>query len=56
MVDDMPSVQSFQDEVLPVCDMMVRRAEQARPRVYGEVVDLLWNSGREAAALSVEDH
>jgi hypothetical protein len=56
MVDDMPSVQSFQDEVLPSVDMMVRRAGQARPRIYGEMVDLLWNSGREGAALSLEEH
>jgi CheY-like chemotaxis protein len=56
IVDDMLSVQCFQDEVLPVLDMMVRRVGQARPRVYGEMVDLLWNDGMEAAALSVEDH
>jgi CheY-like chemotaxis protein len=56
IVDDVLSVQCFQDEVLPVLDMMVRRVGQARPRVYGEMVDLLWNGGMEAAALSVEDH
>jgi CheY-like chemotaxis protein len=56
MVDAMPSVQSFQDEVLPVFDRMVRRAGSTRARAYGEMVDLLWTSGREAAALSVEDH
>jgi CheY-like chemotaxis protein len=56
IVDDMPSVQSLQDDVLPVFDRMVRRARHARARAYGEMVDLLWNSEREAAALSVEDH
>jgi CheY-like chemotaxis protein len=56
MVDDMLSVQCFQDEVLPVLDMMVRRVRHAGARAYGEMVDLLWSSGKEAAALSVEDH
>jgi CheY-like chemotaxis protein len=53
MVDDRPDAQRFEDTINPILD----RAAGTRKRlvrIYGEMVDVLWNSGREDAALSLE--
>ena len=54
MADDMPRAQCFQDTMIPILDRMGRGGKQPVVRAYGEMVDLLWNSKREAAALSLE--
>jgi CheY-like chemotaxis protein len=53
MVDDMPDTQRFEDTMNPI---VARAAGGMKPmvRAYGEMVDLLWTRGNEAAALSLE--
>jgi hypothetical protein len=53
MVDDMPDTRRFEDTMNPI----VARAEGSNKRMvraYGEMVDLLWTRGNEAAAISLE--
>ena len=53
LVDDMPSERLLDEEVGPVVEK-VTRGHQRVVRGYGEMVDLLWTSNREAAAMSLE--
>jgi CheY-like chemotaxis protein len=53
MAGDRPDAERFEDTIVPILD----RAAGARKRpvrIYGEMVDVLWSSGREDAALSLE--
>jgi CheY-like chemotaxis protein len=53
MVGDRPDAERFEDTINPIVD----RAAGSRKRlvrIYGEMVDVLWSSGREDAALSLE--
>jgi CheY-like chemotaxis protein len=53
MVDGRPDAARFEDTITPI----VGRAAGTRKRlvrIYGEMVDVLWSSGREDAALSLE--
>jgi CheY-like chemotaxis protein len=51
---EMPSIRRFDDMVPPLMEALAARCGQQRVTVYGEMVDLLWADGREAAALSLE--
>ena len=53
MVGNRPDTERFEDTINPILD----RAAGSRKRlvrIYGEMVDVLWSSGREEAALSLE--
>jgi hypothetical protein len=53
MVGDRPNAERFEDTINPIVD----RAAGSRKRlvrIYGEMVDVLWSSGLEDAALSLE--
>ena len=53
MVGDRPDAQRFNDTINPLMDKAA--GSSARPvRIYGDMVDVLWRSGREEAALSLE--
>jgi hypothetical protein len=54
MVDGMPNAGAFRHTVGGLL-MEMRRNNDSRPiRAYGEMVDLLWKDGREAAAIRLE--
>jgi hypothetical protein len=54
MVDGMPNASGFRQTVGGLL-MEMRRNNDNRPiRAYGEMVDLLWKDGREAAAIRLE--
>ena len=53
LVDDMPSQQLLDKEIGPIVEN-VTRGHQRVVRGYGEMVDLLWNSNRQDAAISME--
>jgi signal transduction histidine kinase len=59
MVGEMPEWQPFRDIIGDVLEKAVggpRHGNQrARVRVYGEMVDVLWRSGRQQAALRLEE-
>jgi signal transduction histidine kinase len=59
MVGEMPEWQPFRDTFGDVLDKLSATAGRGDPRprvrVYGEMVDVLWRSGRQLAALRVED-
>jgi len=53
MVGNRPDAERFENTINPILD----RAAGGRKRlvrIYGEMVDVLWSSGREEAALSLE--
>ena len=53
MVGDRPDAQRFADTIDPILDKAAGTRKRL-VRIYGEMVDVLWNSGREDAALSLE--
>ena len=53
MVDDMPDTVGFEDTIAPIMDAAAGSGNRVI-RAYGEMVDLLWNDDKEAAALSLE--
>jgi hypothetical protein len=54
MVDGMPSARRFQEVMLPVIDAACSDRTDCVVRAYGEMVDLLWKDGKEAAAIRLE--
>jgi hypothetical protein len=54
MVDGMPSATLFEDTVLPVIDKAGGGRNDGVVRAYGEMVDVLWKEGHEAAAVRLE--
>ena len=53
MVDDRPDAECFEDMINPIVDKAAGTRKRL-VRIYGEMVDVLWSSGREDAALSLE--
>jgi CheY-like chemotaxis protein len=53
MVDDRPDAGRFEDTINPIVDKAAGTRKRL-VRIYGEMVDVLWSSGRENAALSLE--
>ena len=54
MVDGMPNAEKFESAMLPVIDKACRGREDCVIRAYGEMVDVLWKDGMEAAAVRLE--
>jgi hypothetical protein len=54
MVDGMPNADKFQDAMLPIIDRACRDRQDCVIRAYGEMVDVLWKDGCEAAAVRLE--
>jgi hypothetical protein len=54
MVDGMPNAEKFEAAMLPVIDKACRGREDCVLRAYGEMVDVLWKDGCEAAAVRLE--
>jgi DcmR-like sensory protein len=54
MVDGMPNAQQFEAAMLPVIDRACRNRQECVIRAYGEMVDVLWKDGMEAAAVRLE--
>ena len=53
MVDDRPDAECFEDMINPIVDTPAGTRKRL-VRIYGEMVDVLWSSGREDAARSLE--
>ena len=53
MVDAQPDPERFANTINPIVDKAARSGKRL-VRIYGEMVDVLWSSGREDAALSLE--
>jgi hypothetical protein len=54
MVDGMPNAEKFETAMLPVIDAACRDRQDCVIRAYGEMVDVLWKDGCEAAAVRLE--
>ena len=54
MVDGMPNAEKFESAMLPVIDKACRDRQNCVIRAYGEMVDVLWKDGMEAAAVRLE--
>jgi DcmR-like sensory protein len=54
MVDGMPNAEKFESAMLPVIDKACRDRQDCVIRAYGEMVDVLWKDGMEAAAVRLE--
>ena len=54
MVDGMPNAEKFEATMLPVIDRVCRGRQDCVIRAYGEMVDVLWKDGCEAAAVRLE--
>jgi CheY-like chemotaxis protein len=53
MVGNQPDAERFKDTINPIVDKAAGSRKRL-VRIYGEMVDVLWSSGREDAALSLE--
>jgi hypothetical protein len=53
MVGGLPDAGRFHDTMRPIMDRVAGR-RHSPVRAYGEVVDVLWRNGQEAAAISLE--
>ena len=53
MVDGQPDPERFANTINPIVDKVAGSGKRL-VRIYGEMVDVLWSSGREDAALSLE--
>ena len=53
MIGNRPDAERFEDTINPILDK-VAGSRKRLVRIYGEMVDVLWSSGREDAALSLE--
>ena len=53
MVDGLPDARRFEDTMKPIMDRTAGSRKRL-VRAYGEMVDLLWMNGQEAAAVSLE--
>jgi hypothetical protein len=54
MLDDMPNHGAFRNVIGGILTQASRGREQCTIRAYGEMVDVLWRDGREAAAIRLE--
>jgi MEDS: MEthanogen/methylotroph, DcmR Sensory domain len=54
MIDGMPNAEQFEAAMLPVIDKACRKRQDCVIRAYGEMVDVLWKDGFEAAAVRLE--
>jgi hypothetical protein len=54
MVDGMPNAKKFEAGMLPLIDKVCRSRPECVIRAYGEMVDVLWKDGLEAAAIRLE--
>lgn len=54
MVDGMPDPERFQEVMLPIIDVACHGRNDCVIRAYGEMVDVLWKEGQEAAAIRLE--
>jgi len=54
MTDHMPNPGAFRRTVGGLLNEMRRRTDRRAIRAYGDMVDLLWKDGREAAAIRLE--
>ena len=54
MVNGMPNAEKFEATMLPVIDRVCRGRQDCVIRAYGEMVDVLWKDGCEAAAVRLE--
>ena len=54
MVDGMPDADRFEESVLALIDRACRDRPGCIIRAYGEMVDVLWKDGMEAAAIRLE--
>ena len=54
MVDGMPNAQRFEEVMIPVIDAACNNRTDCVIRAYGEMVDVLWKEGKEAAAIRLE--
>jgi hypothetical protein len=54
IVDGMPAAKPFEQAVVPLIDRAAGGRKDHVVRVYGEMVDVLWKQGREAAAIALE--
>jgi len=54
MVDGMPNAEKFETAMLLVIDRACRERQGCVIRAYGEMVDVLWKDGHEAAAVRLE--
>jgi hypothetical protein len=54
MVNGMPNAQLFDDAIIPIIDKASGPGAERVLRAYGEMVDLLWKDGMEAAAVRLE--
>ena len=55
MVDGMPDEHLFSRQVGPILDQILRGRGSQQIYAYGEMVDLLWQQGNEAAAHALEE-
>jgi hypothetical protein len=54
MADGMPNAEKFESVMLPIIDQVCRDRADCVIRAYGEMVDVLWKDGMEAAAVRLE--
>ena len=54
MVDGMPDAARFEETMMPLIDRACRGRVNCVIRTYGEMVDVLWKDGMEAAAIRLE--
>jgi hypothetical protein len=54
MVDGMPNAKRFEKAMIPVIDAACNERTDCVIRAYGEMVDVLWKDGKEAAAIRLE--
>jgi hypothetical protein len=54
MHDGMPDAMRFRDSMIPVIEKACRGREGCVIRAYGEMVDVLWQTGQTAAAIRLE--
>src|ERR1051325_2531155 len=54
MIDALPNPKAFRHNMSHVIEQVARGRERMPVRVYGEMVDVLWKDGHEAAAIRLE--
>jgi hypothetical protein len=54
MVDGLPDADRFEETMMPIIDRACRGRVDCVIRAYGEMVDVLWKDGMEAAAIRLE--
>ena len=54
MVDGLPNAERFEEVMIPIIDTACHGRTDCVIRAYGEMVDVLWKDGQEAAAIRLE--